>query len=171
VLQQGSMLYHANSIGGYDIEPLPEAQPPAKLKKADSKSKPKSKSKKLSGDIDVVGSTTNAVPLPRERFSYRSLDLLFSICSDKKKDEESLRRRIAALCLPTLLQRCGTTLSTYLADDAIRGSYPLPRVREEELVHVLGRLLELRLWPGSLWAALSSSPTKHSSEQPAIDSV
>jgi len=31
---------------------------------------------------------------------------------------------------------------------------------------VLHKLLELRLWPGSLWAALSTAPSKYATEQP-----
>jgi hypothetical protein len=42
----------------------------------------------------------------------------------------------------------------------------LYRVREEELIYVLHKLRELRLWPGSLWAALSESPSKYATEQP-----
>jgi hypothetical protein len=42
----------------------------------------------------------------------------------------------------------------------------LRRVREEELLYVLHKLRELRLWPGSLWAALSETPSKYAKEQP-----
>ncbi|KAH8111570.1 hypothetical protein DFH11DRAFT_1791651 [Phellopilus nigrolimitatus] len=119
--------------------------------------------------VDYVGSTTSLTTLPRERFSYWCLDLLFLICSDLKRDEESLRQRIAALSLPTLIDRCRTTLLTYLADEAFRGSYPFPRAREEELVYVLKKLLSLRLWPGCLWAALSQSPSTYCSEQPGVE--
>ena len=31
---------------------------------------------------------------------------------------------------------------------------------------MLDKLLELRLWPGSLWAALSTTPSKYATEQP-----
>ncbi len=41
-----------------------------------------------------------------------------------------------------------------------------PRAREEELLYVLRKLLALKLWPGTLWAALSDSPSKYASEQP-----
>lgn len=97
-------------------------------------------------------------------------------------DDEPLRRRVAALSLLTLLKRCHKTLTDYLADQSIRGSYPLSRcvssgrvrivlitlsrIREEELVHVLRKLLTLRLWSGTLWAAFSESPSQYASEQP-----
>lgn len=42
----------------------------------------------------------------------------------------------------------------------------LSRAREEELVYVLEKLRTLKIWPGSLWAALSQSPTQYSVEQP-----
>lgn len=34
-------------------------------------------------------------------------------------------------------------------------------------MYVLQKLLDLRLWPGSLWAAFSDDPTKFSSSQPS----
>ena len=43
-----------------------------------------------------------------------------------------------------------------------------PRFREEELLYVLRKLLNLQLWPGTLWAALSSSPSQHAVEQPCM---
>ncbi|KAL5521903.1 MON2 [Sanghuangporus sanghuang] len=119
--------------------------------------------------VEHAGFTVGVPITSRERFSYWCLDLLFLICSDVVKDEEPLRRRIAALSLPTLLQRCSTTLLSYLADEKLRGHYPFPRAREEELVYILKKLLSLRLWPGSLWAALSSSPSTFCSEQPAVE--
>ncbi|KAI5120993.1 hypothetical protein M0805_000454 [Coniferiporia weirii] len=119
--------------------------------------------------VDSFGSTMNIAAIPRERFSYWCLDLLFLICSDVTKDEENLRRRVAALSLPTLLHRCQTALLSYLADEALRGSYPFPRIREEELVYVLKKLLSLRLWSGSLWAATSKSPSTCCLEQPGVE--
>jgi len=84
-------------------------------------------------------------------------------------DRDISRRRVAALNLPALLGRCRTTLAEYVADVKIRGNLPFPRVREEELVYILHKLRELRLWQGSLWAALSETPSKYATEQPAID--
>ena len=40
-----------------------------------------------------------------------------------------------------------------------------PRSREEELLYVLRKLLNLHLWPGTLWAALSSSPSQYAVRQ------
>jgi len=40
--------------------------------------------------------------------------------------------------------------ASYVADEKIRGNLPFPRVREEELLYILHKLRELRLWPGSL---------------------
>jgi len=117
-----------------------------------------------------TGSTAVERTVPRERFASWCLDLLFSICSESKKDDEALRRRVAALSLRTLLNRCNKTLVDYLADQSIRGSYPLSRIREEELVHVLRKLLTLRLWSGTLWAAFSDTPSQYASEQPGFTS-
>ncbi|KAH9049815.1 hypothetical protein EDB83DRAFT_2543167 [Lactarius deliciosus] len=120
-------------------------------------------------DGEEVGSTVPLLAVSRERFSYWCLDLLFFICSDTAKDNEASRRRIAALSLPPLIGRCRTTLAGYVADERLRGNLPFPRVREEELLYVLHKLLELRLWPGSLWAALSTAPSKYATDQPAVD--
>ena len=37
------------------------------------------------------------------------------------------RKRVAALSLPLLLNRCTTVLRTYLADAAVRGRFPFTR--------------------------------------------
>ena len=58
-----------------------------------------------------------------------------------------------------------------MADESLRGHIPFPRVREEELLYVLRKLLELRLWPGTLWAALSDNPTKYATALPSITDV
>jgi len=115
------------------------------------------------------GTTEPGRFLPRERFSYWCFDLLFVICSDVPQDQIPARKRVAALSIPALLQRCKSTLVSFIADEALRGNLPFPRAREEELLYVLRGLLQLRLWPGSLWAALSSTPSEYSAEQPAID--
>jgi len=111
-----------------------------------------------------LGTTEFGKLAPRERFSYWCFDLLFLICSDTTK--ETHRRRLAALTLSSLLNRCRTTLVGYVADESLRGNLPFPRAREEELIYVLRKLLSLRLWPGSLWASLSDNPTEHCISQP-----
>jgi len=116
-----------------------------------------------------IGSTTPEVLVPRERFSFWCFDLLFLICSNVTSDQESSRKRVAALCLPTLLDRCKITMVSYVADEALRGHLPFPRAREDELLYVLRKVLDLRLWSGNLWAALSESPSKFSISQPAVD--
>lgn len=110
--------------------------------------------------VETIGSTVALQAVPRERFSYWCLDLLFLMCSDVVKDSEHLRRRIAALSLPDLLKRCRMTLLNYSANEALRGNYPFPRAQEEDLIYILKKLLALRLWPGSLWSAFSGAPSK-----------
>ncbi|KAJ7597649.1 guanine nucleotide exchange factor in Golgi transport N-terminal-domain-containing protein [Mycena floridula] len=116
------------------------------------------------------GSTEHGLLLPRERFSYWCFDLLFLICSNTTNDQEPARRRLAALSLPSLLSRCRSVMVGYVADESLRGNLPFPRAREDELLYVLRKLLELRLWSGSLWAALSDNPSAHCVTQPAIGS-
>jgi len=107
--------------------------------------------------------------VPRERFSYWCFDLLLLICSDVARDREPQRRRVASICLPLLLIRCRSTLVGYIADEGLRGNLPFQRFREEELLYVLRKLLNLRLWPGTLWAALSPSPSQYAVQQPLIE--
>lgn len=73
------------------------------------------------------GSTDSGLSLPRERFSYWCFDLLFLICSDTTKEQENSRKRLAALSLPALLNRCQMTMVRYVADAALRGNLPFPR--------------------------------------------
>jgi len=91
-------------------------------------------------------------------------------------------KRLAALSLPSLLSRCRSTLVGYVADESLRGNLPFPRLvifsvfvsdadsftraREAELLYVLKKLFTVRVWPGTLWAALSDDPTKFAVEQP-----
>jgi len=92
---------------------------------------------------------------------------------------------VASICLPLLLSRCRSTLVGYIADEELRGTLPFRRYvflllinrsynnnrsrsREEELLYVLRKLLNLRLWPGTLWAALSSSPSQYAVHQPCM---
>ncbi|KAG5719178.1 MON2 like protein [Termitomyces sp. T112] len=119
--------------------------------------------------VHDLGSTESGSLVHRERFSYWCFDLLFLICSSTRNDQEYARRRLAALSIPSLLNRCRTTLVGFIADEALRGHLPFPRVREQELLYVLRKLLELKLWSGSLWAAVSDEPSKHAVEQPVAD--
>ncbi|GJJ14425.1 hypothetical protein Clacol_008689 [Clathrus columnatus] len=121
------------------------------------------------GHVAVEGRSRQPPVVPRERFSYWCLDLLFLICSDVAKDRESSRRRVAALCLPSLLKRCSTVLANYVADCKLRKDIPVPRHIEEELLYVLRKLLETKLWSGTLWAALQEKPSEVANVQPAFD--
>lgn len=81
--------------------------------------------------FELDGTTLEDVHLPRERFAYWCLDLLFLFCTESS--DESIpsisqeRRRVAALSLPLLLSRCISVLRTYLADAGIRGHLPFSR--------------------------------------------
>lgn len=57
-----------------------------------------------------------------------------------------------------------------LEDDAANLE-PLGRVREEEVLYVLRRLLSHELWPGSLWAAFSDSPSRYAMDQPRMSPI
>ncbi|KAG8736515.1 hypothetical protein FRC10_009226 [Ceratobasidium sp. 414] len=116
---------------------------------------------------DATVESTQAVP--RERFAYWAFDLLVLVCAVVETDREPERRRVATLCLPLFMDRCQGVLRKYVRDEAVRGNVPFPRVREEEVLYVLRRLLNHELWSGSLWAAYSDSPSAHAATQPPID--
>jgi len=80
-------------------------------------------------DAELHGTTVDGSVLPRERFSYWCFDLLFTITRrrDVTGDEEKAYRRLAALSLPALLQRCKTSLLSYVKDEGLRGGLPFPR--------------------------------------------
>ncbi|KAF8666808.1 C-terminal region of Mon2 protein [Rhizoctonia solani] len=118
---------------------------------------------------DEDATTQSMRPVPRERFAYWAFDLLALVCAIVETDHAPERRRVAALCLPLFLERCESVLVKYAKDEAIRGNVPFPRVREEEVLYVLRRLLKHELWSGSLWAAYSDSPSKYATSQPPVD--
>ncbi|KAH6905130.1 hypothetical protein BKA70DRAFT_1293490 [Coprinopsis sp. MPI-PUGE-AT-0042] len=160
ILKQGSLLFDSRG----EVIERPST---ASSHKSDT-----SDSTRVELDVHAAVGTTSIGPLlPRERFSYWSFDLLFLICSNSSQDHEQSRRRLAALSLPTLLGRCQSVLASYVADASIRGNLPFPRAREEELIYILRKLLSIRLWPGSMWAALSDSPSANVSVQPSASEL
>ncbi|KDR71626.1 hypothetical protein GALMADRAFT_254004 [Galerina marginata CBS 339.88] len=180
ILQRGSKIYESEDA---ELSPMsnsssPPTPPPSSkgtptaARRKSPRSTPSPPPLVARVDVDVhypeLGSTDFGNLLPRERFSYWCFDLLFLICSDITRDQEQSRKRLAALSLPSLLNRCRATLVGYVADESMRGNFPFPRAREDELLYVLTKIRDLRLWPGSLWAALSENPTEHCISQPTI---
>ncbi|KIK97811.1 hypothetical protein PAXRUDRAFT_824529 [Paxillus rubicundulus Ve08.2h10] len=166
ILHQGSQLYKSHSDASRPISPglgdgMGTESSPGSLRSS------REIFEKL--DMENLGSTATGDLAPRERFSFWCFDLMFLVCSNVTSDQETSRKRVAALCLPLLLDRCKTVMVGYIADEALRGSLPFPRVREDELLYVLRKLLDLRLWPGTLWAALSDSPSQYCMSQPSVD--
>ena len=195
-MHYASVLHDLESHFEARVDPPPQT-PPVKAGKHD-------KANGLTVDpVPVFGTTAPANLFPRERFKYWCFDLLFLTCSASTHGKFSLnawsaivdghpeidqaaeRQRIAALALPSLLNRCHTVLATYVVDEALRGGVPFPRcvvslghrhaflrfllrVREEELLYVLRKLQELHLWRGCLWASFSDNPSKYSINVPGI---
>ncbi|KAI5479516.1 endosomal peripheral membrane protein [Pseudohyphozyma bogoriensis] len=127
---------------------------------------------------EMFGTTAEVVEVGRERFGYWCFDLLFLLCSDvPPSDEEELedvesgpeRRRIATLCLPFLLNRCSAVIKTYVADAPLRGKMPFPRIRQEELIFVLQKLINCRLHQGALWASSQPEPSKSILSLPPLE--
>ena len=68
------------------------------------------------------------------------------------------------------MRRCeGTSLSLGTSSAIFNSNNQLTlyiRAREHELLYVLRKLLDLRLWSGSLWAAMSDNPSEYCIGQP-----
>ncbi|KAF5319150.1 hypothetical protein D9619_008506 [Psilocybe cf. subviscida] len=176
ILQRGSKLYDGEHLSHTDPRTRPLPISVSTSQSHNSSVPPLSPPPQVTMvDLNVnypdLASTDFGHLLPRERFSYWCFDLLFLICSNITRDQEDSRKRLAALSLSSLLNRCRTTLVSYVADESLRGSMPFPRAREEELLYVLRKVLDLRLWPGSLWAALSDNPTKYCVAQPGLETA
>jgi hypothetical protein len=67
-------------------------------------------------------------------------------------DDPTSARRTAGFFLPFLVTRCKMTLIEFLEDLPLRGAMPFERVREDEVVYVLQRLLDLEVWEDGLQA-------------------
>ncbi|KAL7417221.1 hypothetical protein BDY24DRAFT_377122 [Mrakia frigida] len=113
----------------------------------------------------LYGTTAEIIGLPRERFRRWCFDVLFLLTQRVESNTES-RKRVATLCLPALMERCSLVLASYLADQPLRGAMPFPRIREEELVYVLKKLLELTLFEKTFPAR--SPPNSNSSSQTEV---
>ncbi|KZT52790.1 hypothetical protein CALCODRAFT_475492 [Calocera cornea HHB12733] len=120
-----------------------------------------------SSEHAIYGDPVSVTALYRERYRYWCFDLLFALCGNAKQDHEIERRRLAALSLPVLVGRCKGILASHVADTQLLGNIPFARIREEELLYALRKMLELRLWVGSFWAALSADPSANSVSQPS----
>ncbi|KZV66097.1 hypothetical protein PENSPDRAFT_689284 [Peniophora sp. CONT] len=145
ILAQGSKL--RSDDGEDEVAILHPATSSSKATVSDARISEESESEEMSKGRAVAA---------RERFAYWCFDLLFLICSDVQKDNEPARRRVAALALPALLDRARSTLNAFVADAQMRGALPFPRVREEELLYVLEKILALKLWPGSFTSSASA---------------
>lgn len=67
-------------------------------------------------------------------------------------DDPASARRTAGFFLPFLVARCKMALIEFLEDLPLRGAMPFERVREDEVVYVLQRLLDLEVWEDGLKA-------------------
>lgn len=72
-----------------------------------------------------------------------------------------IHRRRVSPGQPPLPTVCAFSISTY---HVLKPR--TERAREDELLYVLRKLGELRLWSGSLWAALAEDPSAYCVTQP-----
>ena len=79
-------------------------------------------------DSDKPLLVTDVKLLGREDFSRSCLALLFSLCSTNEDLQLSeIRRRIARIVFPHLVERTRGSIKTYTRDRPIFGKIPLPR--------------------------------------------
>ncbi|KAI9277773.1 hypothetical protein BY458DRAFT_504032 [Sporodiniella umbellata] len=106
------------------------------------------------------GSTDTIVPVMKEAFGYAAFLSLFSLCSAQKKDHQQVRKRIAKVAAPVLLERCETILRNYTADEPLLGRCPFPRVRKEEVLFILKQSIMLEMQTNSLAIEEKTNPVK-----------
>ncbi|KAJ9092821.1 hypothetical protein QFC21_006697 [Naganishia friedmannii] len=134
------------------------------------------------GMVTCGAGTEEIEALPREKLHYWCFDLLFIVTSrtsvgesfsrsEEANDELSFdvfcgavddvpsARRTAGFFLPLLVSRCKAALMGYLDELPLRGAMPFERIREEELVYILQRLLDLQVWEDGLRAVMTADGT------------
>lgn len=118
----------------------------------DSDSHSEDKDSEESDDEKVQGILIPVEETPRELFAYWSFDLLLMMSSGTKQShvEEGFYKRVAALSLPSLIERMKSSLVTYVAEIKLRGRKPQSRIKDEEINYILHQLQNLRLWSSSL---------------------
>ncbi|CAG8495454.1 3413_t:CDS:10, partial [Scutellospora calospora] len=83
-------------------------------------------------------------PVEREKFAYVCLECLFELCSDEKDDFFDLRQRLAKVTAPVLLKRCAFVIRNYTIDQPLLGRFPFLRVRNDEILFILQKLVRLQ---------------------------
>ncbi|KAG1571611.1 hypothetical protein G6F50_004463 [Rhizopus delemar] len=109
---------------------------------------------------DIVGTTGTIVPVMKESFAYAAFMTLFTLCSADKKDNQQVRKRIAKVTVPVLLERCETILRNYTADEPLLGRCPFPRVRKEEILFFLKQSIQLKMQENILTIEDNTNPVK-----------
>ncbi|GES88442.1 hypothetical protein RCL_jg5346.t1 [Rhizophagus clarus] len=138
-IQEGSQLYFSDVkrqelMNDYLNKPLPIPN--------GTSSRIKKSPERLSEKVE--GSTAKIVPVARERFAYACLQCLFDLCSDDQNDEQEIRQRIAEVAAPILLERCATVIRNFTADQPLLGKVPFSRVRNDEILLILQKLIKLK---------------------------
>ncbi|KAJ5871581.1 uncharacterized protein N7529_003934 [Penicillium soppii] len=87
--------------------------------------------------------------------AYVLIDTLFELAAHSeatKTDAEPSSPRIllARSISPYLLLRCAVSLKSYIADQPLRGLMPQPTPARKALLHLLGRLVELKSEPSAI---------------------
>ncbi|ODQ63499.1 hypothetical protein NADFUDRAFT_53168 [Nadsonia fulvescens var. elongata DSM 6958] len=97
----------------------------------------------------VRGNTTPVVSRPRQALGRHCLEELFCLSSSygnhshSNEYENKWSSRIAHAALVYLLWRAGFALTSYAADQKLRGKMPMPKIQRIELLYLLRGLLDL----------------------------
>ena len=87
----------------------------------------------------------DAAEVLREKFIFSCLEFLFKLCSVSMVSGSVARERVAIRTYPILMQKCVTVLKKYSNEKPLYGKYPIPRVRQEEVIAVLKLICNLEL--------------------------
>ncbi|KAL7746319.1 Endocytosis and vacuole integrity protein [Sorochytrium milnesiophthora] len=90
------------------------------------------------------------MPVMREKFPAACLDVLFAFAEPAVDAKDTARLR--KLAVATLLKRSKDVVAAYSNDKPMQGRMPFLRIRDEEMLAILQRLLDLRLAPNTLSA-------------------
>ncbi|KAL0093822.1 hypothetical protein F4703DRAFT_1831802 [Phycomyces blakesleeanus] len=139
VIRESSRLYYVDANENHHRREEADQESPRELKEAYGRKSANYRSS------DIIGTTGTIVPVMKESFAYAALRTLFSLCSSEKQDHLEVRKRIAQVTIPVLLERCETILRNYTADAPLLGRCPFPRVRKEEIIFLLQQSIHLKL--------------------------
>ncbi|KAJ1563067.1 hypothetical protein HK405_002979 [Cladochytrium tenue] len=99
--------------------------------------------------VTAQSAGVGGAPAFREKFAKHCLECLLKLCAERSPETE-ISRRVAAVAAPFFLEKVRDVLARYCEDRLLYGRLPLPRIRNEEIILVLSRVKDLKMYHGIL---------------------